>query len=373
MEKENGRNESMSRRSYLHLNLTAGVAAFSTGVPVAFAQAPTKTIRFGLVGQDGHQSVILDSLTRHPEIQWLASAPSRPGDDLSGIRKHPAAHPQMRMYDDYHELLNKAELDLVLICLPYAWNAPAAIKAGRRGLHVISDKPAATTLSDLDELQKVFISGKVRYSSLLNMRALPTFLAARQAVKEGKIGEPILISSQKSYKFGKERPWFYKDRKIYGGTIPWIGIHAIDFMRWVSGQEYAAVTAVHGNKAHPDYPGCQDFTSVLFRLKNGGTAISHQDYLRPASAPTHGDDRLRVAGTEGVLEVIENDGKVILYSGKGQSGQLTLPPPIDVLDDFLESLRGKKEPLIPAQEAFSITRICLKAQEAADAGKWLEL
>ncbi len=373
MEKENGRNKIMSRRSYLRLNLAAGVAVYSTGVSVASAQAPPKTIRFGLIGQDGHQSVILDSLPRHPEIHWVAAAPSRPGDDINHIQKHPAAHAQMQLYRDYRELLDKAELDLVVICLPYAWNAPAAIKAGKRGIHVISDKPAATTLSDLDELEQVFHSGKARYSSLLNMRALPTFLAARQAVKEGKIGEPILISSQKSYKFGNERPWFYKDRKIYGGTIPWIGIHAIDFMRWVSGQEYSAVTAVQGNKAHPDYPGCQDFASVLFRLKNGGTAISHQDYLRPASAPTHGDDRLRVAGTEGVLEVVENDGKVILYSGKGQSGQLTLPPPIDLLDDFLASLRGKKEPLIPANEIFSITRVCLKAQEAADTGKWLEL
>lgn len=363
----------MSRRTYLRLNLTAGVTAFSKGIPLAFAQDLSKTIRFGLIGQDGHQSVILDSLPGHPEIHWVASAPSRPEDDISHIRKHPAAHAQMRLYHDYQELLNKAELDLVLICLPYAWNAPAAIKAGKRGIHVISDKPAATTLSDLDELEQVFHSGKARYGSLLNMRALPTFLAARQAVKEGIIGEPILISSQKSYKFGNERPWFYKDLKIYGGTIPWIGIHAIDFMRWVSGQEYAAVTAVHGNKAHPDYPGCQDYTSVLFRLKNGGTAISHQDYLRPPSAPTHGDDRLRVAGTEGVLEVIENDGKVTLFSAKSRSGQLTLPPPIDLLDDFLESLQRKKEPLIPAQEAFSITRICLKAQEAAEAGKWLEL
>jgi predicted dehydrogenase len=373
MEKKNGRKDNLSRRAYLRLHLTAGAAAYASGLPHAFGQAATKTIRFGLIGQDGHQSIILDSLPRHPEIRWVATATSRPGDDITYIKKHPAAHAQMQIYENYDEMLEKADLDLVVICLPYAWNAPAAIKAGKLGIHVISDKPAATTLSDLDELESVFLSGRPRYSSLLNMRALPNFLAARQAVKEGKIGEPILISSQKSYKFGKERPWFYKDRKIYGGTIPWIGIHAIDFMRWVSGQEYSAVAAVHGNKAHPDYPGCQDYASVLFRLKNGGTAISHQDYLRPASAPTHGDDRLRVAGTDGVLEVLENEGKVTLFSGNGQTGALALPPPIDLLDDFLSSLQGKKEPLIPTSEIFSITRVCLKAQEAADCGRWLNL
>src|SRR5207249_5088681 len=96
---------------------------------------------------------------------------------------------------------------------------------------------------------------------------LPIFRAARQAVQQGAIGEPILISSQKSYKYGAKRPWFYRERKTYGGTIPWVGIHALDYMEWVSGQKYTHVAAYEGNKAHSQSPGCEDHAGLLIAAR----------------------------------------------------------------------------------------------------------
>jgi hypothetical protein len=63
---------------------------------------------------------------------------------------------------------------------------------------------------------------------------------------------------------------------------------------------------------------------LLFRLANGGTATCHLDFLRPESAHTHGDDRLRIAGSEGVLEAEDLDNRVKLISAKGKSGELPL-------------------------------------------------
>jgi predicted dehydrogenase len=103
-------------------------------------------------------------------------------------------------------------------------------------------------------------------------------------------------SGQKSYRFGAASPWFYKELKTFGGTIAWAGICSIDYMRWTSGRKYAQVSAWHANKDRPDYPGFQDHAGVLFKLDNGGTAMANLDYLRQETAPTHGDDRLRIAG-----------------------------------------------------------------------------
>jgi predicted dehydrogenase len=264
-------------------------------------------------------------------------------------------------------------LDLVGICLPLFQNAQAAMAALEKGIHVLQEKPAALTLEELDKLEGIFKAGKIRHSLLLNMRTMPTFQAAHRLVREGWIGEPVLISGQKSYRFGSSRPWYYKERRTYGGTIPWIGIHSIDLMRWISGLEIAAVAATQGNKAHPGYPGCEDHVAMLFRLKNGGTGFCNLDYLRPDSAPTHGDDRIRMAGSEGVLEVIENQGKVVLYSKKGALSEIALPPAQDMFVDFAAALRGEKEQMVPAIDGFSVSRICLKAREAADNGKWMEI
>ena len=227
-----------------------------------------------------------------------------PAKTARGCKSNSPAAADTRVYENYHDMLEKEQLDVVGVCLPFYQNAEASIQAARKGIHVLSEKPAAINLPDLARLEQEIHQSGVGYSIMLDMRALPIFQAARKAVQQGAIGEPILLSSQKSYQFGSERPWYYKERKTYGGTIPWVGIHALDYMRWVSGQEYTQVAAFEGNKAHPQTPGCEDHAGLLFRLANGGTATCHLDFLRPESAPTHGDDRLRIAGSEGVLEAV---------------------------------------------------------------------
>jgi len=163
------------------------------------------------------------------------------------------------------------------------------------------------------------------------------------------------------------------ERKTYGGTIAWIGIHALDFMQWVSGQRYTAVAAYEGNKAHPQSPGCEDHVGLLLRLANGGTATCHLDFLRPEVAPTHGDDRLCIAGSAGILEVRGNDNRASLISPKGRSGDLPLPPAIGFFSAFISQLGGESQSLVSSAEAFAITRTCLKARDAADTQAWVAL
>jgi predicted dehydrogenase len=67
------------------------------------------------------------------------------------------------------------------------------------------------------------------------------------------------------------------------------------------------------------------------------------------------------------------DNRVKLISARGKVGELTLPPPVDFFGTFIASLRGEAEPLVSAEDAFAITRICLRARDAADTGTWVKL
>lgn len=365
---------SFGRRAFLQTAAAATLAAGGMNADSSGRSAVSEgPLRVGLIGRDGHDDIIVESIPKLTGVRWTAYAKSRPEDDSAWVRQHPAGGPETRVYDDYRELLERESLDVVGVCLPYYQNAEASIAAARRGIHVLSEKPAATTLADLTRLEQEIRKSGVHYSIMLDMRTLPVFQAARRAVQEGAIGEPILISSQKSYKYGSERPWFYKERATYGGTIPWVGIHALDYMQWVSGQKYTEVAAYAGNKAHPATPGCEDHAGLLLRLANGGTATCHLDFLRPEAAPTHGDDRLRIAGSEGVLEVSEAQNRVSVISSKGRSGDLPLSAPVDFFAFFVAALRGEGQPPVTSAEAFDITRTCLKARDAADNGTWVTL
>lgn len=362
-----------SRRRFLQSAVGAGLALGLIGRAVSGEPTGKRRVRVGLIGTDGHTGVILGAIPRGAGVELAAFAKSLPDDDDDAIRRNQAFSEKTRVYDEFEPMLEKEELDVVAVCLPYYRNAEASLAAARKGIHIVSEKPVATTLESLAALKKAVANSGVRLTSLMNMRCFPPYRAARKAVEDGLVGEPILLTSQKSYKFGGGRPWFYKDLKTYGGTIPWAGIHSIDYMRWTSGRKYVRVSAWHGNKAHPEYPGFQDHAGVLFKLDNGGTAMSNLDYLRPETAPTHGDDRLRIAGSEGVVEVIGSEERAVLVTAAEGPRDLELPEPVDFFTDFLAELAGEREHLISQADAFRLTEICLKAREAAETGQWIDL
>jgi len=79
------------------------------------------------------------------------------------------------------------------------------------------------------------------------------------------------------------------------------------------------------------------------------------------------------AGSEGVLEATDLDNRVRLISSKGKVGELPLAPPVDFFGTLIADLRGEGEPLVSTEDAFAITRICLRARDAADTGTWVTL
>ncbi|MDA0746366.1 MAG: Gfo/Idh/MocA family oxidoreductase [bacterium] len=330
------------------------------------------SLRIGLIGTDGHTGTVLNGIPGLPGARLCACAKGHPEDNLDRLRNHPAFHDDTALFDDYHTMFEQVDLDLIGICRPYSLNAEAVIAAAKRNLHIICEKPIATTLQDLDAVEQAVKRNNVRLTAMLGMRLLPPFQAVKKAVAEGHIGEPILATAQKSYRFGN-RPTFYKERKTYGGSIPWVAIHAIDYVRWTTGLEYTRVAALHGNLAHPGYPGCEDHGGMLFQFANGGTALVNMDYLRPDAAASHGDDRLRIAGSEGVLEILDLGTRVQLLRNDKPPRDLDLPKEIDFLSDFARELRGEGEHSIGPDEAVAVTRISLKAREAADTGQTLEL
>ena len=366
---------SRNRRRFLQSAVGAGLVLGAATGPMAARThaAQAHAVRVGLIGTDGHTGILLGSIPGMPGVELTAFAKSLPNDDVSHLKRNKAFTEKTRIYDGYEQLLEKEELDVVGVCMPYYRNAEVSIAAARRGVHIVSEKPVATTLADLAKLKKVVTRSKIRLTTMLNMRCFPPYRAARKAVQEGLIGEPILLTSQKSYKFGAARPWFYKDAKTYGGSIPWAGIHAIDYMRWTTGRKYVQVSAWQGNKDHPDYPGFQDHGGVLLKLDNAGTAMCNMDYLRPETAPTHGDDRLRVAGSDGVLEVLGAENRVLLTTAADGPRELDLPEKVDFFADFLAELAGKGKHLISQEDAFRLTEVCLKARNAAETGKWSAL
>ncbi len=302
-------------------------------------------IRLAMVGLQGHWYEITEALPHLPEVQIVAVADTNP-EVLKRAPDLPNAAPEVKTFTDYHDLFSQVEADVVLEAGIDSRRAEILLACAERGWDFICEKPMAKSLAELEQVREAVAKSGVLGSMLITMRCLPHFLAMRAAVEQGLIGEVTQGGAQKSYRLG-QRPEWQKHWATFSGLIPFVGIHVMDLFRWISGREYAEVMAYASNVGHPEVCDLQDNACVLAKLDNGASSAFRLDYCRPAAAPTHGDDRLRLAGNKGVLESIE--GKVTLITTEEGPRELPLPEPFPFFDDFLAARVEKRAPVHPVR------------------------
>ncbi|MFO0810467.1 MAG: Gfo/Idh/MocA family oxidoreductase [Gemmataceae bacterium] len=241
-------------------------------------------MKLGLIGLKGHQSAVLGGMK---QLGGWEIAGISDGDRAAAERfqkREPLAKDAI-VFDDWRRLLDHTKLDCVCLCDENGVRGEQLVALAKLGVHVVSEKPLTTTLDDLAKVRAAWAKSAGRLTMLLTMRHEPKYPEARRLVKSGVIGEPVLVTSQKSYQLDARAEWF-RSRQRLGGTIPYIGIHPIDLMRWVTGLEYTHAAAFHGQQGHRDVMGeTESQASVLLKLSNGGSATARLDYLRPKARP----------------------------------------------------------------------------------------
>lgn len=298
----------------------------------------------------------------------IAFAPSAAHDDRAAVLAKQLG--DVAFFDDAQTLLDQFKPDVVSVGAIYALNGDHAAAALERGIPVVSDKPIAATWAQLDRLRELV---RAKPQSVLltefDFRSRAGFRAARQAVRDGQIGVPALATGQKSYRFGS-RPGWYSDRAQYGGMMLWVASHAIDAVRFVTGARVLAVTGRGGNISRPQYGTSEEYVTATLELDGGGTGIVHADFYRPDKASTHGDDRLRVAGTRGVVEV--RGGVCTLIGEDGIERDITDSVAVRPMHaELIAAIRGETTDLFSTAESLEVAALLLHARDAADQQAWV--
>ncbi len=328
-------------------------------------------MKLGLMGLKGHHSDVLAGLALLPD--WELAAVS--DDDARVLADFRATEPRAagaETYADWRHLIEHSPLDACCLFDTNLVRPEQIVALAKRGVPMLCEKPLATTLSDLALVGDVLADTSCPLSMMLTMRHEPQYALVRRLVSEGAIGHVCQASAQKSYRVG-DRPAWQKSRRQLGGTIPFIGIHALDLLRWTCGLECTEVAAFHGNLSTPEFGETEDHASVLLRFSTGASATTRLDYLRPEPAPTHGDDRLRIAGSSGVIETSGLDPVVYVITDD-QPPQRFDPPAVDnIFVAFAKALAAKEAPPISTEDCLAVTKLVLHARDAADKGVLVEI
>ncbi|MBQ4416976.1 MAG: inositol 2-dehydrogenase [Butyrivibrio sp.] len=220
---------------------------------------------------------------------------------------------------DYKEIIGDKEIDAVLICSSTDTHSPISIEAIEAGKHVFCEKPIDHDVSKIKNVIEALKKNPVKYQVGFNRRFDHNYMAVREAVQSGKIGDPhlILITSRDP----APPPIDYV--KVSGGLFLDMMIHDFDMVRFLAGcdaNEVYAEGAVLVDKAIGE-AGDIDTAVVTLKMENGAIAVI--DNSRQA---VYGyDQRAEVFGSKGMVQS-GNDAKstAVLSNENGVTGEVPL-------------------------------------------------
>ncbi len=330
------------------------------------------------IGAIGHYEYALPTAQKYHWNITAIAFPHAEDDRARAMRDLAKFGFSPRIYDDWQIMLEEEKPDIAIVNTVMARNCEIAKTALSMGISVFCEKPVATTLGELDELEHIYKESKKRFAGEKNLvfcgmfgiDYLPHFETAYRYVKSGALGDIRLANAQKSYRMGN-REAFYSNREEYGGTIPWVAIHAIEWIRRIGGLCPISVTA-YGSTAHNAGNGSMEASTLcLFACEGGRMASVSADVMRPKAAPTHDDDRLRLVGSKGILEV--RGRRVYVIDEDGERELSLVQSETALFEEMALELMGKGKCRVSAEDAFSATRTALVARGSEDSGKTLAI
>jgi predicted dehydrogenase len=299
-------------------------------------------------------------------------------DDLAA--QYANAFPHARRVDTPDAILEDEAIQLVISAAIPDERAPLGVAAMRHGKDYMADKPAFTTLSQLDEARRVQAETGRIYSVCFSERLEnPATVKAGELVRQGAIGRVVQTIGLGPHRTNlPTRPdWFFHKTR-YGGILNDIASHQADQFLFFTGASSAEVVSAQvGNYKHPQHPEFEDFGDIVLRGSvPAGPEVSgyiRVDWYTPAGLSTWGDGRLTILGTEGYIEL----RKYVDIAGRPGGNHLFLVDQggthyIDCAGQalpygpqLLADIRDRTETAMPQAHVFLASELVLRAQERA--------
>ena len=287
-------------------------------------------------------------------------------------------------YTSYNEMLENEQLDAILICTPSGMHPEMGIKAARKGLHVITEKPMGISLAAADELVKECDANQVDLFVVKQNRLNPAIQLLKQAIDKGRFGTIFSLNATVRW----SRPQSYYDQAKWRGTWEFDGgafmnqaSHYMDLIQWLGGpvDSVMSMTATLDHKIETE-----DIGTGIIRFRNGtlGTVEVTMNIF-----PRNLEGSITVMGKNGTVKIggiavnkvehwefkdYDDDDKLIQQCdtnptsvyGFGHEGYLR---------NVVDVLHGNGEPQTDGREGRKSLEIILAMYESAKNGKRVPL
>jgi len=298
---------------------------------------------------------------------------------ISDVRRERAAQLAVRLGldcrvgDDYDAVLADAEVHVVDLCGPSHVHAEQAIAAAQAGKHVLVEKPIALTMEENRALRDAVAQAGVRSLAGFVLRWNPAFQTIKSLVAAGAIGE--VFYAELDYWHGLKpthHAWHLHSKRKTGGSAMLLGgCHALDGLRWLTGDEPVEASAIANNKRGRFEYDANVVATIRFRSGILGKTAALFDCEMPYTF------NIDLAGTEGTIR----DNRI--WSKRlfpGQTGWTVIPTvlpdsgdvhhhPFDgEINHFVDCIREGRESHCNIADAYHTHELCLAIDRSIELG-----
>ncbi|MCF3945001.1 Gfo/Idh/MocA family protein [Oceanobacillus alkalisoli] len=339
------------------------------------------TIRVAVIGCGSiaqHRHLIEYSNNPHVEIVAVC--------DINEARvKETAEKYHAKAYTSYEALLGSEAIDAVSVCLPNYLHAPVTIAALNTGVHVLCEKPMATSYEEAEQMIEAAKKNNKKLMIGHNQRFVSSHQKARKLIEQGEVGE--IYSFRTSFGHGGPEgwsaegadSWFFKKDQAFIGAMGDLGVHKADLLRYLLGEEFAEVGAFVETNAKVN-TDVDDNATLILKTKGGivGTLAASWAYTAKEDNSTiiYGEKAtLRLEDDpEYSLIVQYNNGEVVKYELDGiQSNEDGGQTTSHTIDHFVESILQDTNPLIDGEEGKKSLEVILGALESVETKRIISL
>jgi len=278
-------------------------------------------------------------------------------------------------YTDYEEMLKKADIDAVSICLPSDNHIEPCIAAASAGKHILLEKPMARTVAGCLKIKKACDDNKVRLMVAHLLRFDGGYKRLYDSVKNNELGEVIHMS------VGRRNSKLVAQRlKGQTSILFYMGIHDIDAVQWISQKKITKVYAQRVVNVNKKW-NSEDCINVLANLGDNAIVSFEYSWTLPENFPGL-REKLEIYGSKGTAYLDRFDLGVQIY--KERDAHLTLEftdlihwPEVNrkivgdlkyEIDHFCEAILKNEEFLMPNDEAISAVNVIESIFESYEKG-----
>jgi myo-inositol 2-dehydrogenase/D-chiro-inositol 1-dehydrogenase len=277
----------------------------------------------------------------------------------------------VKYYLDFDKALEDPKIQAVVLAVPTPVHFDLAMKAIKKGKHVLCEMPLAPTVEKAKELQKAAEKAKVMLMPDLQFRFAPIYTKTKEMIESGMIGKPIAFHFREfipASAIAKQWPagsWAWNIEKSGGYPDFTLSVWSLDMFRWLFKSEIENVQWMASYPKLEQYGGMLGYNTMgIVKLSNGAVGSLHYS---ASVTPSAGTSRLEVYGDNtNVIHAISYN-KIQLYG----SGEQPQEWDIDVkgarvwghrqLDEhFIDCLLHNKKPQVTVEDAIKAEEVALK-------------